>query len=192
MSSDRRRSIACGSGRSAAQMTTSWSLRCSTRAPRARSSPSMVSTSRIRGTLPMTTSSAVRAAAARIGSAAFLFPAGTTSPERGWPPSIKNFSMRRGRVRAVGAGTERSARVTTMSVRLSREDAWTLLTEWVESPGLRRHCQAVSAAMEAYAPRFDGDPEEWAVVGLLHDMDYERFPDLETGHPRMALAELER
>jgi putative nucleotidyltransferase with HDIG domain len=82
-----------------------------------------------------------------------------------------------------------------MSVRLSREEAWTLLTEWVQSPGLRRHCQAVSAAMEAYAPRFDGDPEEWAVVGLLHDMDYERFPDMddaENGHPRSAMKELER
>src|SRR3954447_24159807 len=195
MSSDRLRSIACGSGRSDAWMTTSWSLRCSTRAPRARSSSNIVSTSRIRGTLPMTTSSDVRAAAARIGSAAFLLPAGTTSPASGWPPSIKNFSMRRGRVPGAGAGTGRSARVTTMSVRLSREDAWTLLTEWVESPGLRRHCQAVSAAMEAYAPRFDGDPEQWAVVGLLHDMDYERFPDMddpEKGHPRSAMAELER
>ena len=82
-----------------------------------------------------------------------------------------------------------------MSVRLSREEAWTLLTEWVESPGLRRPCQAVSAAMEAYAPKFDGDPEEWAVVGLLHDMDYERFPDMddtEDGHPRSAMKELER
>jgi putative nucleotidyltransferase with HDIG domain len=82
-----------------------------------------------------------------------------------------------------------------MSVRLSRDDAWTLLSEWVESPSLRRHCQAVSAAMEAYAPRFGGDPEEWAVVGLLHDMDYERFPDMddtERGHPRSAMAELER
>ena len=81
-----------------------------------------------------------------------------------------------------------------MSVRLSREEAWTLLTEWVESPGLRRHCQAVSAAMEAYAPRFEGDPEEWAVVGLLHDMDYERFPDMddtETGHPRSTMRLLE-
>ena len=81
-----------------------------------------------------------------------------------------------------------------MSVRLSREEAWSLLTEWVESPGLRRHCQAVSAAMEAYAPKFDGDPEEWAVVGLLHDMDYERFPDMddtEHGHPRSGMKELE-
>jgi putative nucleotidyltransferase with HDIG domain len=79
-----------------------------------------------------------------------------------------------------------------MSVRLSREEAWDLLTEWVSSPSLRRHCLAVETAMAAYAERFGEDVELWSVVGLLHDMDYERYPDLDTGHPRMALAELER
>jgi predicted hydrolase (HD superfamily) len=46
--------------------------------------------------------------------------------------------------------------------------------------------------MRAYARAGDQDEELWGVVGLLHDMDYERHPDLETGHPRVALAELER
>jgi len=78
-----------------------------------------------------------------------------------------------------------------MSVRLSREEAWDLLAEWVSSPSLRRHCLAVETAMRAYAERFGEDAELWAVVGLLHDMDFERHPDLETGHPRVALAELE-
>jgi putative nucleotidyltransferase with HDIG domain len=78
-----------------------------------------------------------------------------------------------------------------MSVRLSREDAWDLLTEWVQSESLLRHCLAVEAAMRAYARRNGEDEELWGVVGLLHDMDYERYPDLETGHPRKALAELE-
>jgi len=50
---------------------------------------------------------------------------------------------------------------------------------------------AVESAMRAYAPRFDGDVETWGIVGLLHDLDYERHPDLETGHPRVALKELE-
>ena len=79
-----------------------------------------------------------------------------------------------------------------MSVRLSRDEAWSLLTEWVESESLRRHCLAVEAAMRAAARARGEDEELWGVVGLLHDMDYERHPDLETGHPRVALAELER
>jgi len=79
-----------------------------------------------------------------------------------------------------------------MSVRLSRDEAWNLLTEWVQSESLRRHCLAVEAAMRAYARTTGEDEELWGVVGLLHDMDYERHPDLETGHPRVALAELER
>jgi putative nucleotidyltransferase with HDIG domain len=77
-------------------------------------------------------------------------------------------------------------------VRLSREEAWNLLTEWVQSESLRRHCLAVETAMRAYARETGEDEELWGVVGLLHDMDYERHPDLETGHPRVALAELER
>ena len=44
--------------------------------------------------------------------------------------------------------------------------------------------------MRAYARRFGEDEERWAVTGLVHDLDYERYPDLDTGHPRMALEEL--
>ena len=75
---------------------------------------------------------------------------------------------------------------------LTRAQAWELFCEWTESPSLRKHVQAVEAAMRAYAPRFGADPDLWGLVGLLHDLDYERYPDLETGHPRMALEELER
>jgi putative nucleotidyltransferase with HDIG domain len=78
-----------------------------------------------------------------------------------------------------------------MQVQLSREEAWNLLTEWTKSDSLRRHMLAVEAAMRAYARRLDGDEELWAVTGILHDLDYERYPDLETGHPRMALEFLE-
>jgi predicted hydrolase (HD superfamily) len=49
---------------------------------------------------------------------------------------------------------------------------------------------AVEAAMRVYAPRFDGDVELWGLTGLLHDLDYERYPDLTDGHPRYALREL--
>ena len=75
---------------------------------------------------------------------------------------------------------------------LSREEAWNLFCEWTESESLRRHVLAVEAAMRAYARRFGEDEEMWGITGLLHDLDYERHPDLETGHPRYALEELER
>ncbi len=78
-----------------------------------------------------------------------------------------------------------------MQGTVSRQDAWNLLTEWVSSPSLRRHMLAVETAMRAYAPRFDGDVELWGATGLLHDLDYERYPSLEDGHPRYALRELE-
>jgi putative nucleotidyltransferase with HDIG domain len=80
-----------------------------------------------------------------------------------------------------------------MSSRVSRAEAWTLLTEWVQSPSLRRHCQAVEAAMAAYAERLGGDAEAWAVCGLLHDADYERHPDMDDeadGHPRTIMRAL--
>ena len=79
-----------------------------------------------------------------------------------------------------------------MSLPLSRDEAWTLLCQWTESESLRRHMLAVETAMRAYARRYGEDEEVWGATGLLHDLDYERHPDLETGHPRYALAELER
>jgi putative nucleotidyltransferase with HDIG domain len=79
-----------------------------------------------------------------------------------------------------------------MALENSRQEAWTLLCEWTESDSLRRHMLAVETAMRAYAPRFGGDVELWGLTGLLHDLDYERHPDLGTGHPRYALEELRR
>jgi putative nucleotidyltransferase with HDIG domain len=75
---------------------------------------------------------------------------------------------------------------------VTREAALALLEEWVQSESLRRHCLAVEAAMRAQARARGADEELWGVCGLLHDLDYDRFPDAATGHPRMAMAELER
>jgi len=77
-----------------------------------------------------------------------------------------------------------------MPREISREEAWYLLAAWVQSPGLRRHCLAVEAAMRAHARRYGHDEELWGVTGLLHDADWERFPDMDTGHPRLIMEEL--
>jgi putative nucleotidyltransferase with HDIG domain len=79
-----------------------------------------------------------------------------------------------------------------MATGTSRADAWELVCEWTQSDSLRRHMLAVEAAMRAYAPRFDGDVELWGLTGLLHDLDYERYPKLDTGHPRFGMEELRR
>ena len=67
-------------------------------------------------------------------------------------------------------------------MQLSRDDAFALMAEWTASESLRKHMLAVEAAVSGYA-RLWGEPEEdWAVVALLHDFDYERYPDPEN-HP---------
>jgi putative nucleotidyltransferase with HDIG domain len=73
----------------------------------------------------------------------------------------------------------------------TREDAWNLVCEWISSDSLRKHVLGVESAMRAYAREGGEDEELWGITGLVHDLDYERYPDLETGHPRHALKELE-
>jgi len=66
----------------------------------------------------------------------------------------------------------------------TREEAWALLNEYTKTPSLLHHALAVEAAMRAYARRFGEDETQWGIVGLIHDFEYERYPDLGPGgHP---------
>ena len=65
---------------------------------------------------------------------------------------------------------------------MTRDEALALLHEWTAKDALRKHAYGVEAAMAAYARKFGEDEEKWRVVGLLHDFDYERYPEAEN-HP---------
>jgi putative nucleotidyltransferase with HDIG domain len=67
-------------------------------------------------------------------------------------------------------------------MQLTRDNAWNLLTEYTKSDSLRKHALAVEAAVRGYARQFGEDEEVWGVVALLHDFDYEQYPDLKD-HP---------
>ena len=72
----------------------------------------------------------------------------------------------------------------------SRPEAWDLVCEWIQRDSLRKHVLAVEAGVGAYAARFGGDEALWRVTALLHDLDFERYPDMDdpvNGHPRTAL-----
>jgi putative nucleotidyltransferase with HDIG domain len=59
----------------------------------------------------------------------------------------------------------------------TREEALALQHEYTQSDSLRKHMLAVEAAMRAYATRYEEDPDRWGLAGLIHDFDYERFPN---------------
>ncbi|HXT18045.1 MAG TPA: HD domain-containing protein [Gemmatimonadaceae bacterium] len=66
---------------------------------------------------------------------------------------------------------------TASSSLPSRADALALMHEYTASESLRKHMLTVEAAMRAYASHFGEDPERWGLAGLIHDFDYERFPN---------------
>ncbi len=70
-----------------------------------------------------------------------------------------------------------------------RAEAVALLESWVENDGLRRHMFAVEAAVRHYARMHDEDEDLWGIAGLLHDLDWEKYPD---EHPKRGLSELEQ
>jgi len=73
----------------------------------------------------------------------------------------------------------------------SRDEAWALLTEWTQSESLRKHALAVEAAVRGYARTAGENEEDWGLVALLHDFDYERYPTPED-HPFRGCDELRR
>ena len=74
---------------------------------------------------------------------------------------------------------------------MNRQDAFDLMCQYTSSESLRRHMLAVEAAMRAYAQKFGEDQEKWGIVGLLHDFDYERWPD-PPDHPLQGAAILDQ
>jgi putative nucleotidyltransferase with HDIG domain len=64
-----------------------------------------------------------------------------------------------------------------MLLSMNRDDAWNLVCEFTQSDSLRKHMLAVAVAMRSYAKRFGEDEEKWQIVGVLHDFDYERWPN---------------
>jgi predicted hydrolase (HD superfamily) len=77
---------------------------------------------------------------------------------------------------------------------MTRDEALALMQEHTQSPSLRQHMLAVEATMRAYAGKFGEGPEPWGIVGLLHDFDYEKFPNQEhsatEGHPAWGVEQL--
>jgi predicted hydrolase (HD superfamily) len=74
---------------------------------------------------------------------------------------------------------------------VSRDEAWALLTEWTASDSLRKHALAVEAAVRGYARMFGESEDDWGIVALLHDFDYERYPTA-ADHPFRGCEELRR
>ncbi len=66
---------------------------------------------------------------------------------------------------------------------MRRDEAWALLAAETPSVNLQKHMLAVEAVMRAYARRFGEDEDTWGLVGLVHDLDYEKHPSQEAGHP---------
>jgi len=81
--------------------------------------------------------------------------------------------------------------MTAGAMTPSRADAWQLLTEWTTGESLRKHALAVEAAVRGYARMAGASEDDWGIVALLHDFDYERYPTA-ADHPFRGCEELQR
>ena len=142
-------------------------------------SSTIVSTSRMRGTLRSTTGSALSTHAARIGSAPFLFPEARMEPFSERAPSMTKDSA----TASVTVVDMAAQAIVVAALDPTRERAWETLTRYTQSEALRRHALAVEASVAAYARKLGEDEERWRVVALLHDFDYEIHPTLDE-HPQ--------
>lgn len=70
---------------------------------------------------------------------------------------------------------------------ISRAEAQDIFDELIQSVSLRRHCRTIELVMEAYAKKLGEDADKWAITGLLHDADYERYPE---EHPQIIVKKL--
>lgn len=78
--------------------------------------------------------------------------------------------------------------MSAATTNLTRAEAWAHLTDWCETDSLRKHARAVEVVMRAAARRYgepDADPEVWGIAGMLHDADYEKWPE---DHPNRIVA----
>jgi putative nucleotidyltransferase with HDIG domain len=77
----------------------------------------------------------------------------------------------------------------TVEALPTRDQALSLLHQWIANPNLRKHCYAVEAVMRAYARKYGEDEDRWGLTGLIHDFDWEKHPDAER-HPMQGVATL--
>jgi len=78
-----------------------------------------------------------------------------------------------------------------LQLNMNRDDAWALLVEWTHGDSLRKHALAVEAAVRGYARVAGENEDDWGIVALLHDFDYERYPT-PANHPFRGCEELRR
>ena len=155
---------------------TSFSPVHSASAPRLARSSTIVSTSRIRGTLASVTGPSASSGRREDRQRAVLVAGGADRPVQRHP-AFDDEGFGDGGAMAIGPD------ILAGPLTPTREQAWETLTRYTKSESLLRHALAVEASTAAYARKLGGDEELWRVAALLHDFDYEIHPTLDK-HPQ--------